>query len=143
MRRAGFDRKADFLHNYGMKKKRSAERFEDFARVECRELCVVNGVLTDISKTGFKAEFNAPCEVDSEKEYVVLLRLSRVSAEPLELTVRPAWSEFSDGKTLIGFSILHSKDSARFESYVKHLKEEENSQSETSGISIDTDSLFI
>ena len=126
-----------------MRKQRSSERFDDFARVECKELCVVSGVLTDISKNGFKAEFNAPCEVDTEKEYSVLLRLSRITSEPWELTVQPVWSGFANGKTSIGFSILRSKDSARLESYIKLLKEEEILKNETNGVSFDNDSLFI
>ena len=57
-----------------MRNQRNSERFEDFARVICDELCIVSGVLIDISKDGFKAEFNAPCTVDSEKEYLVQIR---------------------------------------------------------------------
>lgn len=126
-----------------MKNNRGSERFDDFARVECSELCIVSGALTDISKTGFKAEFNAPCTVDKEKEYTVRLRLSRISVEPLDLTVRPMWSEFSNGKTSIGFLILHSKDSSRLEQYVKMLKDDESSESATSALSYDSESLFI
>ena len=126
-----------------MKNQRIQERYDDFARVECGELCIVSGALTDISETGFKAEFNAPCTIDSEKEYTVLLRLSRISTEPLELTVRPAWYDFNDGKTSIGFSILHSKDTARFASYVKMLKDDKKSEENNGVISFDRESLFI
>ena len=126
-----------------MKKNRKTERFDDFARVMCSELCIVSGVLTDISEVGFKAEFNAPCNVDSEKEYSVQLRLSRVNVEPLELLVRPMWSKFSDGKTSIGFYILHSKDTSRLEKYIKMLKDDKISENERNIISYDTESLFI
>lgn len=126
-----------------MKNQRTVERFDDFARVECSDLCVVNGVLTDISEAGFKAEFNAPCDIDSEKEYTVLIRLSRISAEPLELTVRPVWSDFVDGKTSIGFEVLHSKDTARLDSYITHLKNDKNSAEDTGIIADDTASLFV
>lgn len=126
-----------------MKKNRKAERFDDFARVICNELCIVSGVLTDISEDGFKADFNAPCNIDSEREYNVQLRLSRINAEPLDLLVRPMWSKFSDGKTSIGFYILHSKDTARLEKYVKMLKEDQSSENERNIISYDTESLFI
>ena len=126
-----------------MKNQRMAERFDDFARIECPELCIVSGVLTDISKTGFKAEFNAPCEVDTEKEYTVQIRLSRIAAEKLELLVRPIWTKFNDGKTEIGFSILHSKDSTRLEQYITLLTEDKTSESESVIPSYDTSSLFI
>ena len=126
-----------------MKNHRVSERFDDFARVVCDQLCIVSGVLTDISKSGFKAEFNAPCTIDNEKEYEIQLRLSRVSVEPLELLAQPMWSKFVDGKTSIGFSILHSKDSARLEQYIKMLKDDKTDEDETGVVSFDSESLFI
>jgi len=126
-----------------MKNHRNSERFDDFARVICGDLCIVSGVLTDISEKGFKAEFNAPCNIDNEKEYEIQLRLSRVNAEPLELLSRPMWSNFVDGKTSIGFSILHSKDSARLEQYIKMLKDDKKSEDEIGVASFDSESLFI
>lgn len=132
-----------FLHNEAMKKGRKSERYEDFARVICNELCIVSGVLTDISDGGFRAEFNAPCTLDNEREYNVQLRLSRISTEPLNLIVRPVWSKFSEGKTSIGFLLLHSKDTSRFEKYIIMLKNDKNSDNDTGIASFDSDSLFI
>ncbi|MBR1403705.1 MAG: hypothetical protein IJ558_05960 [Treponema sp.] len=126
-----------------MKNQRTQERFDDFARVVCSDLCIVSGVLTDISENGFKAEFNAPCEIDEEKEYTVQLRLSRITADTLELTVQPVWSAFTDGKTTIGFSILHSKDSARLDQYIKLLRADKSSEDDTGVASYDSSSLFI
>jgi len=126
-----------------MKNQRKSERFNDFAGISCPELCVVSGVLTDISRVGFKAEFNAPCEIDAEKEYTVHIRLSRKNSELLELTVQPAWSNFLDGKTFIGFSILPSKDSSRFEDYVDLLEDDISSANDDGIIPNDNSSLFI
>ena len=126
-----------------MKNHRNAERFDDFARVVCDELCIVSGSLTDISESGFKVEFNAPCTIDEEKEYEIQLRLSRVNAEPLTLLARPMWSKFVDGKTSIGFSILHSKDSARLDQYIKMLKDDKASEDAIGVTSFDSESLFI
>ncbi|MBQ9207213.1 MAG: hypothetical protein IJ158_10960 [Treponema sp.] len=126
-----------------MKKQRLSERYDDFARIECPEICIVSGSLTDISESGFKAEFNAPCEVDTEREYMVLLRLSRISTEPLELTVQPVWQKVTDGKTSIGFSILHSKDSVRLDQYIKMRKDDKSSADSNGIITFDTESLFI
>ncbi len=122
---------------------RNAERFEDFARIECRELCIVNGRITDISESGFKAEFNAPCNVDSEREYNVILRLSRIGGSPIELRVTPAWSNFDGEKTSIGFSILQSKETARLDDYIKILKADQNPESEDTLSPADSESLFI
>ena len=126
-----------------MKNLRTSERYDDFARVECSGLCVVPGFLLDISLDGLKVEFNAPCEVDNEKEYEIVLRLSRFSAAPLSLTVRPAWSDFENGKTSIGFTVLHSKDSSRLEKYLGYLKEDQTSESDIKIPADDTSSLFI
>ena len=140
-----FDTFIVFLHNRLTMKnyKRNSERFDDFAKIICPELCIVNGSLTDISDDGFKAEFNAPCDVDKEKEYKIQLRLSRINAEPLSLLARPMWSKSSDGKTSIGFSILRSKDSVRLAQYMKTLKDDKSSQNNNGIVTIDTDSLFI
>ena len=81
--------------------------------------------------------------LDAEKEYNVQIRLSRINAEPLDLIVRPMWSNFEDGKTSIGFYILHSKDTARLEKYINMLKDDLNSEEDTGIISYDTESLFI
>lgn len=135
-----------FSHNGNiMKNHRNSERFDDFARVICPSLCVVSGTVTDISSSGFKAEFNAPCTVDTEKEYEIQIRLSRISTDPLELLARPMWSKFNEeaGKTSIGFSILHSKDSSRLNSYIKILQDDKSSESSDGIVTIDTDSLFI
>ncbi|WP_294431273.1 hypothetical protein [uncultured Treponema sp.] len=126
-----------------MRCQRISERFDDFARVVCPDLCIVSGVLLDISKEGFKAEFNAPCTVDLEKEYQVQLRLSRITAEPLDLIVRPVWSKFVDGKTELGVTILHSKDTTRLEKYIRMLKDEKNDRDDAGIVSYDSDSLFI
>lgn len=127
----------------GMKNHRNSERFCDFARIDCDKLCVMSGVLTDISINGIRAEFNAPCDVDPDKEYEISLRMSRISAPPFELLVRPMWSDFSGGKTAIGFSLLPSKDSARLGSYIEKLRSDSSSDSYSDVISGDSDSLFI
>ena len=132
-----------FLHNEDMEKSRKSERYVDFARIVCNDLCVVSGVLTDISDGGFRVEFNAPCTLDDEKEYNVQLRLSRINTEPLNLIVRPVWSKFNEGKTSIGFLVLHSKDTARFEKYIIMLKDDKKSDDDTGIASFDSASLFI
>lgn len=127
-----------------MKKQRISERFDDFARIICDQICVMNGRLLDISNEGLKAEFNAPCDIDNEKEYEISIRLSRINTSPFEMIVRPMWSEFADGKTTVGFSILPSKDSARLENYIQKLKDDKNSEENYKNINLsDPDSLFI
>lgn len=126
-----------------MRNLRKAERFEDFGRVENPEICVVSGILEDISENGIKASYSVPPSVDLDKEYQVAVRLSRVVDEPLTLIVKPA-RVFDDdsGNVSVGFSILHSKDSSRLEEYLSKLKEDSaNSNSQISAQ--DNNSLFI
>ncbi|MBQ0052499.1 MAG: PilZ domain-containing protein [Treponema sp.] len=126
-----------------MKKLRKSERFEDFGRVESDELCLVNGVLEDISATGLKVSYSIPPTVDMEKEYEIKLRLSRVAEDALVLMVKPMRVEQEEDQTSVGFLLLHSKDSARPESYVNLLKEEAQSTNEKIAPQVDETSLFI
>lgn len=122
---------------------RKSERFADFGRVECSDLCIVSGVLVDISASGCKVCFSAPADVDLEKEYEISLRLPRTHSEQLLLMVVPVWSKNVDGKTLVGFSIIHSKDSARLDSYIKMLKEDKRELSDELVEQEDTSLLFV
>ncbi len=123
-----------------MKEMRREERYDDFGRVECDELCIVSGILDDISLTGCKVTYTVPPAVDLEKEYEVRLRLSRKNTESLNLLVTPAWVREEDGKTLVGFSILQSKDSSKLTSYISLLK---NDTAEETIPQEDTQSLFV
>lgn len=110
-----------------MKEMRKAERYEDFGRVESDELCIVSGVLDDISLTGCKVSYTVPPTIDMEKEYEIKVRLSRNNSESLNLLVLPAWIKSDEDKTSVGFSILQSKDSAKLVSYINLLKNDAES----------------
>ncbi|WP_147613137.1 PilZ domain-containing protein [Treponema pectinovorum] len=110
-------------------------RFLDFGRAECEALCPVAGILDDISKSGCKIHYDAPVNLNMENDYEIHIRLSRENTEPFVLYCHPQWQkESADGTTEIGFSFLHSPDSAKLESYIKQLSEENYSS--------DFDSLF-
>lgn len=127
-----------------MKDLRKAERFADFGRVENSEICVVSGVLEDISASGIKVGYSVPPSIDMDKEYEVEIRLSRGADEPLKLIVKPA-RIFKGGEdeTYVGFSILHSKDSARLEEYLAKLKKDSAPEENPSSEKIAVNSLFI
>lgn len=126
-----------------MKNLRKAERFEDFGRVENSEICVVSGILEDISESGIKVSYSVPPKIDLDKEYQVVVRLSRVADEPLTLIVKPA-RIFNDenGNISVGFSILHSKDSSRLAEYLSNLKND-SALSDSQISKSNEDSLFI
>lgn len=104
---------------------RKNTRFEDFGRIECEDLCPVHGVLDDISMEGCKTHFDAPVTLSFDNDYELCVRLSRFPAEALVLMCHPEWSREKDGTTEIGFSILRSPDTARLESYITQLHQEQ------------------
>ncbi|MBP5284299.1 MAG: PilZ domain-containing protein [Treponema sp.] len=103
--------------------KRTLQRFQDFGRVNCSELCAVSGVLEDISLRGCRVHFDAIIAFDCENDYELNVRLSRDNLEPLELLCHPQWCKCVNGMTDIGFEILRSKDSSRLENYIKLISE--------------------
>lgn len=106
---------------------RGAERFQDFGRVDCQDLCLASGILEDISLKGCKVRFNVPVSFDPDNEYEIKVRLSRETLEPLELLCKPQWSRTVENATDIGFEFLHSKDTSRLESYIKILSDDKHS----------------
>ena len=103
---------------------RKSERYEDFGRFECPEICMVHGVLEDISKTGCKVHFDAPISISRENDYDIRLRLSHSAQAPLALVCHPQWVKDDGTSADIGFAFLRSPDTARLESYVAMLHTE-------------------
>lgn len=128
-----------------MKNLRKAERFADFGRIENRDICIVSGVLEDISAGGLKVSYSVPPSIDMDREYEVAARLSRFAEEPLKLIVKPVriCNDGSSGKTCVGFSIFHSKDSARLEKYLLKLKKDSASAENPGSGKAAVNSLFI
>ncbi|MBO5100427.1 MAG: PilZ domain-containing protein [Treponema sp.] len=102
-------------------------RFEDFGKVECSEICLVAGVLDDISVSGCKVHFDAPVTINMEDDYELKIRLSRINLDPFILLCHPQWQKEDNGTTEVGFSILHSLDTSRLESYIEQLHTEKES----------------
>lgn len=132
------------IHTFKMKNSRRAERFADFGRVENSEICVVSGMLEDISETGIRVSYSVPPAIDMDREYEVTVRLSRVSDEALSLIVRPVRIFISEkGQASVGFSILQSKDSARLENYIALLREDASNAKTRIVPQTSNESLFI
>ena len=109
---------------------RAQERYADFGRIECPEICIVNGVLDDISINGCKVHFDAPITINLENDYEVRVRLSHSSQEPLVLMCHPQWVKDQGNAADIGFLIMRSPDTARLKDYVKLLHAEYNTPDE-------------
>ena len=119
-------------------------RFDDFGRVECPELCVVGGILEDVSMNGCKIQFNAPVSLNAEEDYELKVRLSKNPGTPLTLICHPQWQKVIDGQTHeIGFEILHSPDSGRLHDYISHLYSEQSEYNDQDIIPVETECQFV
>lgn len=96
-------------------------RYSDFGKVECPAICLVHGVLDDISKSGCKVHFDAPISISLEKDYEIRFRLSHSAQEPMLLVCHPQWIKENKGSASVGFAILRSPDTAKLESYIMLL----------------------
>ncbi|MCR5724318.1 MAG: PilZ domain-containing protein [Treponema sp.] len=103
---------------------RSQERYEDFGRIECPEICIVNGVLNDISINGCKVHFDAPITINLEDDYELHVRLSHSAQAPLILMCHPQWVKSDNDTADVGFLIMRSPDTARLKQYVSLLHSE-------------------
>ncbi len=107
-----------------MRDLRKNVRFEDFGRVDCPGICMISGVLNDISSCGLKVTFNVPLSIDMEKDYDIIVKLSKFNESPMRLTGAPAWTYAQKNSTQVGFAILYSKDSGRLENYILKLAQD-------------------
>ncbi len=105
--------------------KRSHNRISEIGKVESNELCLFPGVLVDVSKAGCRVRFPASFLADIELDYELKISPVRHNfAEPFLIIARPIWQKTSEDSTEIGFSILRSPSSKKFDSYIDKLVEE-------------------
>lgn len=111
-------------------------RFTDFGRVECNDVCVLPGVLNNVSQNGLKATFPVLVNFDISElkndEFVISIRLSRFPSDSIELLAIPMWvfKDNSKGCTQIGFSILPTKDFTKYSNYITKMDELEKNETE-------------
>ena len=104
--------------------KRSGGRYKDFARIDAPELCVLPGMLLDISKTGCRVKFPVPVHINKEDECELNIQPScRQGLKPFSLTVRPVWADQPEDNNEAGFSIVGTSDFRRLSNYLDVLHE--------------------
>jgi len=106
-----------------MAENRQNTRYHEIGRVVCNELCVLPGILDDISAEGCKIHFPLSFSVDIEKEYMLRIIFSRSPESPLQLMSKPRWVKESSGSTQIGMEILYSPDQNRLKEFIAYLEE--------------------
>lgn len=104
---------------------RSAQRFDDFGKVEAPSICVFPGILADISLTGCRIRFPAHIDVDMDIDYELKITLTRKSlASFIILIAHPQWVQPESDTTEIGFSLLHSPGTKQLAQYVSDRAEQ-------------------
>ena len=105
--------------------KRKHNRIAEIGKVESQDLCLFPGVLVDVSKVGCRVRFPTSFLVDTDIDYEIKLSPVRHNfVEPFFIIARPIWQKTSEDSTEIGFSILRSPSSKKFDSYIDKLLEE-------------------
>ncbi len=122
---------------------RKNTRFEDFGRVECPEICVVNGILDDISLDGCKVHFDAPINLSLEDDYQLKVRFSRFPQDVLTLMAHPQWTKEEGNMNSVGFEIMRSPDTAKLDSYITRLTAEESESPDADMLPEESSCLFV
>ena len=79
---------------------RTYTRYKDIGHIIAPELCVLPGIIDDISLSGCKVHYQFPVVIDLDNEYEVKLSPSQNPNEnPLNLMCKPQWAKEIDGKT--------------------------------------------
>ena len=99
-------------------------RYEEIGRISAPEICVLPGVLDDISTSGCKIHYSFPVVVDLDNEYDIKISpLHHGDQLPLNLICIPQWTKEQEGNTYIGMKIQYSPDANRLSSLIKYLEE--------------------
>ena len=123
------------IHNNIIMKKncRTDERFSEIGRFESGSLCVLPGVLENVSAGGCKVYFPVSLEPDMEKDYTAQVHFPEPGIKPaLTLVCHPCWTFSREGKTFMGFILLRSPDTPGLMSHIAFLRS--NSAEESSDI---------
>jgi len=99
-------------------------RFKEIGHFLAAELCMLPGIIDDVSLEGCKVHYQFPVTVDLTAEYDAQLSPSQNPAEnPLHLKCAPQWVKDSEDKTEIGFKILYSPDGNKLQDFISHLEQ--------------------
>ncbi len=103
---------------------RVGKRYEDFARIEAPGLCVLPGVLVNISKTGCRVRF--PIPVESSKNSLCELNIQpccKAGLKPFSVTAKQVWKDSEAPASELGFSFVNSMEPLKLKSYLDVLSE--------------------
>ncbi len=113
------------IHNFKIMKRKSRmnERFEEIGRVKAEQICILPGVLDDISLSGCKVHFPNPISLDMENDYEISVDFANTELkDTLKLLVHPQWQSADSSETVIGFKILCSPDTPKLKAVIELLK---------------------
>ncbi|MCR5291012.1 MAG: PilZ domain-containing protein [Treponema sp.] len=123
---------------------RKVVRYKDFGRVDAPDICLLAGILEDISFQGCKVRFPVSINIDMETDYELKIHPSRKqNNDTLLLLCHPQWQRETESGTEIGFQTLRSPDTAKLNSYIKQLVEDADIEEKTESIIVDPLCQFV
>ena len=106
-----------------MEENRQNTRYKEIGHFLAQKLCLLPGVLDDVSLEGCKIHYQFPVDVEVDSEYEAQLSPSQYPAElPLKLICKTQWVKKSDEMTYIGFKILYSPDRKCLADFIQQLQ---------------------
>ena len=102
---------------------RVGKRYEDFARIEAPELCVLPGVLVNISKTGCRVRFPIPVENKTNSIFELnIFPCCKKDLKPFCVSAKPIWKDCEQTNSEFGFSFVNSMEKTKLKNYLEVLK---------------------
>ncbi|MCR4733587.1 MAG: hypothetical protein K5829_01085 [Treponema sp.] len=106
-----------------MEENRQNTRYKEIGRFLAAKLCLLPGIIDDVSIEGCKVHYQFPVDVEVDSEYEAQLSPSQNPSDvPLKLICKTQWVQKTDEMTYIGFKILYSPDGKRLSDFIQHLQ---------------------
>lgn len=106
------------------KENRSNVRYKEIGHFLAPDLCMLPGIIDDVSLEGCKVHYQFPVTVELSNEYDCQLSPSQNPSEnPLHLKCVPQWVKDTGDKTEIGFKIMYSPDGNKLSDFIDQLKQ--------------------
>lgn len=106
-----------------MEENRTNTRYKEIGHFLAPALCMLPGIIDDVSLNGCKIHYQFPVTIETNTEVEAQLSPSQNPSEnPLKLICKCQWVKEENGKTYAGFQILYSPDGKKLQDFIEHLE---------------------